>query len=321
MADVPPLPLDQLPEAHRRRLAWFAERAGEVTGFPGRLEDGSFLVSAPKGIYKPADLEYALSIRINLDSPYPDGEVRERADGSWFFAYHQEGADPQQRDREYTNRGLLACMRDGVPVGVLQEQPPLGRRPQYRVLGLGRPVAWQDGYFFFESVAGSDPSRGDTIGDVLLRDAEAEVEAPTEPPADDYDARRRTYREVVTRRGQPAFRRDLLGAYRRMCAITGCTAEAVLEAAHLRPYRGPASNTVTNGLLLRADIHTLLDLALLAIHPTARTVTVSRQLAGTEYAALAGRRITEPAGPAQRPADEALGGLWRDFEQAESLRQ
>ncbi len=132
----------------------------------------------------------------------------------------------------------MACLRDGVPVGVLDEQPPLRRRPQYRVLGLGRPVAWRDGYFFFESLNGPDAPRGDTVGDVLLSEAEAEAQVPPEPPADDYDARRRTYREVVNRRGQPAFRRDLLQAYRRSCAITGCSAEAVLEAAHLRPYRG-----------------------------------------------------------------------------------
>jgi hypothetical protein len=39
------------------------------TGKPRRPS----LVSKPKGIYKPADLPYALSIRINLDSPYSDG--------------------------------------------------------------------------------------------------------------------------------------------------------------------------------------------------------------------------------------------------------
>ncbi len=213
----------------------------------------------------------------------------------------------------------MACLRDGVPVGVLDEQPPLRRRPQYRVLGLGRPVAWRDGYFFFESLNGPDAPRGDTVGDVLLSEAEAEAQVPPEPPADDYDARRRTYREVVNRRGQPAFRRDLLQAYRRSCAITGCSAEAVLEAHTYAPTA--ASNTVTNGLLLRADIHTLLDLALLAIDPANRTVSVSKRLAGTEYEALAGGQLTEPAEVAQRPAHEALAGLWHDFEQAEALRQ
>ncbi|MEO2018753.1 MAG: HNH endonuclease signature motif containing protein [Fuerstiella sp.] len=42
---------------------------------------------------------------------------------------------------------------------------------------------------------------------------------------------------------------------------------AVLEAAHIRPYRRPEDNDVQNGLLLRADIHTLFDLNLLGIEP------------------------------------------------------
>lgn len=33
----------------------------------------------------------------------------------------------------------------------------------------------------------------------------------------------------------------------------------VLEAAHVTPYLGPETNDITNGLLLRADLHTLLD--------------------------------------------------------------
>ncbi len=40
---------------------------------PAPLDGGLRLVSAPKGIYKPADLPYALSIKIKLGSPYEDG--------------------------------------------------------------------------------------------------------------------------------------------------------------------------------------------------------------------------------------------------------
>lgn len=79
------------------------------------------------------------------------------------------------------------------------------------------------------------------------------------------DGRRRIERLVTLRQGQPGFRKKLLEAYRR-CAVTGCTIEAVLEAAHISPYRGTRTNHVTNGLLLRADIHTLFDLGLLRIH-------------------------------------------------------
>ena len=98
-----------------------------------------------KGIYKPADLPYALSIRINLDSPYADGPPVPTPGGGWLLRYHQEGADPADRDRMFTNRGLMRCIADRVPVGVLREQAPAGHRSQYEVLGLAVPVRWSEG--------------------------------------------------------------------------------------------------------------------------------------------------------------------------------
>jgi putative restriction endonuclease len=86
----------------------------------------------------------------------------------------------------------------------------------------------------------------------------------------------------------------------------------VLEAAHLRPYRGAHTNLVTNGLLLRADIHTLLDCKLWAPEPGTRAIAISRLLIGTPY--------NEPATPAQRPADSVLEKVWQEFRQAETKR-
>ncbi|MEU8608451.1 HNH endonuclease [Actinoplanes sp. NPDC048791] len=321
MPEIQALPvLGELTDGHRRQLAWFADHAGGTSGLPGPLDDGSLLVSRPKGIYKPAGLEYALSVRLNLDSSYPDGKIRRRDDGSWFFNYHQEGASAALRDREFTNRGLMACIRDAVPVGVLDEVLPVGGRSQYFVWGLATPVKWEDGYFFFESIAGPGGPRGDTSAEVLVRAAEEAMAPHDDPPNDDYDARRRVFREIVERRGQPSFRRELLEAYGGSCAITGCTATDVLEAAHLRPYRGPASNTASNGLLLRADIHTLLDLRLLAISPESRTVAISKTLRHTEYADLDGHRLKEPSLQTSRPARDVLDSMWRAFLEAEALR-
>src|ERR1700722_13744752 len=41
----------------------------------------------------------------------------------------------------------------------------------------------------------------------------------------------------------------------------------VLEAAHITPYMGASTNSLLNGLLLRADIHTLFNLGLISIDP------------------------------------------------------
>jgi putative restriction endonuclease len=45
-------------------------------------------------------------------------------------------------------------------------------------------------------------------------------------------------------------------------------AGGLTRAAHIAPFRGPKDNHPANGLLLRADLHTLFDVELLAIDPT-----------------------------------------------------
>jgi len=116
-------------------------------------------------------------------------------------------------------------------------------------------------------------------------------------PANAGDARRRVLSSIVQRQGQPAFRNSLIAAYSSRCAITECSIEAVLEAAHIIPYRGMWTNHPRNGLLLRADVHTLFDLGLLAVHAETMTVIVSPKLASSQYALFAGNKLGQPADP------------------------
>jgi hypothetical protein len=311
--------LARISPEHRLRLAWFEDHRGEVTGMPAPLEGGLLLASKPKGIYKPQGLDYAVSIRVNVGSPYDDGTPVPTPGGGWLLSYHQEGASLADRDRLSANRGLMRCIQDQIPVGVMQAVGPARHRSQYRKLGLALPVRWADGHFFLQSLAPLADPGADIIAGTL--DATARVgldeAAAADIPADDYDARLRLYRQIVARQGQSAFRAALLGAYHGRCAITGCDAAAVLEAAHLRPYRGPDSNTVPNGLLLRSDVHTLLDLRLLVIDPATRKVVLSKRLAGTEYEPLSGRPLALPAEDWQSPSQDALERSWQDYTESE----
>lgn len=104
--------------------------------------------------------------------------------------------------------------------------------------------------------------------DVDCRDLilSAPSSGPFPDPTDIEDGRKKIERMVTLRQGQPAFRKALMDAYERRCAVTGCTIDDVLEAAHISPYLGDHTNHVTNGLLLRADIHTLFDRGLIKVH-------------------------------------------------------
>lgn len=120
------------------------------------------------------------------------------------------------------------------------------------------------------------------------------------------DARRRVFASVVQRQGQPQFRRSLLEAYGNRCAITGCTEESVLEAAHIKPYLGTWTNHPQNGLLLRSDLHTLFDLGLSCVATETMTLLVSRKVLDGTYTALEGRPVLLPAKAEARPNRQAL---------------
>jgi hypothetical protein len=119
----------------------------------------------------------------------------------------------------------------------------------------------------------------------------------------------RTFRKVLRaiRAGQAKFRKDLLSAYGSRCAITGADVDQCLEAAHIADYSGPKSNVVSNGILLRADMHSLFDAGLLSIDPKSNAVTVSSKILGTGTAnSLNGKVFTPPTNRAHRPNADAI---------------
>ncbi|MBC7382672.1 MAG: HNH endonuclease [Bacteroidia bacterium] len=65
--------------------------------------------------------------------------------------------------------------------------------------------------------------------------------------------------------GQPAFRVLVTDAYSRRCSITGEKTLPVLEAAHIKPYADAGPHLISNGLLLRSDMHKLFDSGYLTI--------------------------------------------------------
>ena len=110
-------------------------------------------------------------------------------------------------------------------------------------------------------------------------------------------------RQIRERRGQGVFRDNLRKRYGDRCLVTGCKVLAVLEAAHISPYLGEADNHPENGLLLRADIHTLFDLDLLGIEPEALRVELHPDVS-KEYGQFAGKTLA--CVKVDRPSTKAL---------------
>ena len=108
------------------------------------------------------------------------------------------------------------------------------------------------------------------------------------------------------RLGQGGFRVVVLDEYERRCSITGERTLPVLEAAHIQPYSEEGPHDVTNGILLRSDLHTLFDKGYLTVTNDLK-VEVSRRIReefsnGREYYALQGRELKVlPSDRSHRP--------------------
>ncbi|MEX2247978.1 MAG: HNH endonuclease [Dehalococcoidia bacterium] len=150
---------------------------------------------------------------------------------------------------------------------------------------------------------------GATLAELLRNSGPPELGDSFQPVTND----KRVWAEslAVAREGQGAFRVRLLDAYQRRCAVTGERSLPVLDAAHIQPYRGPVSNHLQNGLVLRADIHRLFDAGYVTVTPELR-FEVSRRLKddfenGRDYYALGGRPLVVlPHQATTRPSREAL---------------
>jgi putative restriction endonuclease len=111
--------------------------------------------------------------------------------------------------------------------------------------------------------------------------------------------------------GQGTFRVLVTDAYQRKCSITGERTLPALDAAHIKPFAESGSNKISNGLLLRSDIHKLFDKGYITITTDYR-IEVSRRIKeeyenGREYYAFQGKTLTViPVNQEEQPSVEFL---------------
>ncbi len=189
------------------------------------------------------------------------------------------------------------------------------------VIGVARGYARPDlGPLAWDEFHGGDPVRNrlSSLGFTVEKERghapfpQQQIVSPDaaddEPfdPNNVLDARKRIKKTITQRRGQRAFRDALIAAYSGRCPITGVSTLHILEAAHIFPYLGPATNVTSNGLLLRADLHTLFDCKLLTVHPRTKEVWVAPTIKDEEYRKLHGRCLELPKRKKDRPNNKAL---------------
>ncbi|OGS61684.1 HNH endonuclease [Flavobacterium sp.] len=126
----------------------------------------------------------------------------------------------------------------------------------------------------------------------------------------DEDERSKIYRSIVQRRGQKKFRDEVRELYGDKCVITGCEILDILEAAHINPYKGEKDNHASNGLLLRADIHTLFDLDLIGIEPNELKVHLNEIIKKDGYEFLQNKILLTSN---KKPNRDALKIRWQKF--------
>ena len=118
------------------------------------------------------------------------------------------------------------------------------------------------------------------------------------------------------REGQAKFRSDLLQIFGDRCAVTGCAVKPLLEAAHIEPYSEGQDHRLSNGLILRADIHTMFDKGLLAIgggNPQRKQIVIGTSLhSDVTYRPLHLKHIDLP-GEESEIRGEALKKHFRAF--------
>lgn len=217
------------------------------------------LINPRRGIFKPRQMEYLLSIKTVFPKPgnkvwYDDQrEVhRQLFEANETVDYAFTGMDPEAAD----NRALREACEKKIPIMYF-----LGIAPgRYQVMMPAFIEHW-DGVGLKARVAFGQP--GATFSNA---------------PVDAME-RRYALRLVQQRLHQASFREAVLSAYGRRCAVSGLPEAMLLDAAHIVADADEklGQPIVGNGLALSKIHHAALDAHLIGVDPDYR-IHVSEKL-------------------------------------------
>ena len=199
-----------------------------------------------------------LSWRCNKSHEF-DGPVEETVTVTLYEAHFQATFQPPPVDIQ-TTEIKKAALRPSDQISIEELDP------DRLMLAFGSQVP-----YLANLLVGAAQTRS------LMPDAadESDDEAPAGYQPSDVNNREKVLTTIRVRRGQRTFRNRLIKRYGPRCMISGCRLVDIVEAAHIWPYRNLSDNHPENGILLRADLHTLFDLDLMGIDPGTHEVRMS----------------------------------------------
>lgn len=217
------------------------------------------LVNPQRGIFKPKEMRYLLSIRTVFPRSgarvWYDDQTKVHSqiyDGDEAVEYAFMGHNPDSAD----NRWLKEAMENRVPVIYF-----LGVAPGFYQAFFPTFIIGWDAKALKARVAFGMPGQ-------------AEAELP-----DSFGERRYALREVKQRLHQASFREAVIAAYRGRCALSGLPEVRLLDAAHIVPDKHEllGQPVIPNGIPLSKIHHAALDAQLIGIDPDFR-IHVSERL-------------------------------------------
>jgi putative restriction endonuclease len=282
--------LDRLAAAHPEGIPSAELNMFRVGGRPLKL------VVQP-GIWKPAGLDGALTIRTAFTAPNQLPPYEDDIGAGGLVKYAYRGTDPQHSD----NRALRTAMQDELPLAYFIGIAPAVYQAQFPVYVVGeRP----DEHAFL----------------IAIDEAQRFIDPGL---IDQLTADRRSYFErlVRLRLHQPVFRARVLQAYETQCAICRLRHADLLDAAHIiRDVDEGGLPVVPNGLSLCKIHHAAYDRNIIGVRPDLRIEVRQDVLEEHDGPMLryglqemAGVRLTVPRQRSAWPNRENLDRRYQEF--------
>jgi putative restriction endonuclease len=249
-----------------------------------------------QGIWKPRELEAALSIRT-VHSPRPEARPYDDAVGQdGRLRYKWRGTDPNQAD----NRALRRAMELQRPLIWFWGVAPATYLPIYPVF------LWDEETSSHQFIVSLD---------------EDELQLLSEPNLTLLPLQRRYAERVVWQRlHQPLFRERVLLAYENRCALCRLRHRELLDAAHILGDAEGGEPVVPNGIAMCKIHHAAFENQLFGVRPDYRVHVSSTVLAERDGPTLLhalqeihGTRLELPRSRAARPDPDRLEERYEDF--------